>query len=317
VLRLDGRRYRGEVEVTVTAAGLLVVNRLGLEDYLRGVVPREVGSLSRRDHAAIEAQAVASRSYAVARLASPRTRSYDMSAGVADQVYGGADAERPESDAAVAATAGEVLRYDGRVADAPYHSTCGGSTAAPDEVWQERFAAPYLRPVSDRDPATGRAYCELSPRFAWRRTLDGPAAGAAIARYLDALPAERGRTVGRVRGVRVVRRTPSGRVAELALDTDAGPRAVRGNQIRSALRAGGGEILHSTYFSVESMAVGADGRIARLTLDGAGNGHGVGMCQWGAVGRARAGHDYRAILRAYYPGTTLGDAGAGDGRYSR
>jgi stage II sporulation protein D len=291
-----------------------VVNRLGLEDYLRGVVPREVGSLSPRDHAAIEAQAVASRSYAVARLAAPRARSYDMSAGVADQVYGGADAERPASDAAVAATAGQVLRHDGRVADAPYHSTCGGSTAAPDEVWQEQFGAPYLRRVSDRDPASGRAYCELSPRFTWRRTLDGPAAGAAIARYLDALPAERGRSVGRVRGVRVGRRTPSGRVAELVLDTDAGARAVRGNQIRTALRGAGGEILHSTYFSVESVAVGADGRVARLTLDGAGNGHGVGMCQWGAVGRARAGHDYRAILRAYYPGTTLGDVGAGDGR---
>jgi stage II sporulation protein D len=91
--------------------------------------------------------------------------------------------------------------------------------------------------------------------------------------------------------------------------TDGGPVVLRGGQIRSALRAGGGEILNSTYFTVETAAVCADGQLARLTLRGSGNGHGVGMCQWGAVGRARAGSDYREILAAYYPGTTLGRAG--------
>ena len=307
-VRWNGRRYRGELVVTAGAAGLTVVNRLGVEDYLRGVVPREVGSLAAADRAAIEAQAVAARSYALVRLGGGAAL-YDLTAGVSNQVYGGADAERPASDAAVAATAGLVLRFGGRVVDAAYHSTCGGSTADPNEVWSERVTQPYLRAVSDRDPRTGRAYCELSPRYAWRRTLDGDALDAAVGDYVRGLGGAR--AAGRVRLVRVAGHSASGRVAELAIHTDGGTFAVRGNRIRSALRAAGGEILNSTYFTVESMAVGADGRVARLTLRGSGNGHGVGMCQWGAVGRARAGDDYRRILATYYPGTTVGDAGWG------
>jgi stage II sporulation protein D len=232
-------------------------------------------------------------------------------------VYGGADAERPASDAAVAATAGQVLYYGGRLVDAAYHSTCGGTTAEPGDVWQENVAAPYLRRVSDRDPRTGEAYCSISPRFEWRRTFDGRTLEASVARYLSGQPAAQRRAAGGVRSVRVARRTASGRVAELDVETEGGRVALRGNQIRSALRTVGGEILHSTYFSVEAMATGGDGHVAQLTLRGSGNGHGVGMCQWGAVGRARAGHDYRAILGAYYPGAVLGDAGGADGRDAR
>jgi stage II sporulation protein D len=82
---------------------------------------------------------------------------------------------------------------------------------------------------------------------------------------------------------------------------------VRGNDVRFVLRPPGGEILNSTYFSVETTSA-PDGSIARLTLHGMGYGHGVGMCQSGAIGRARAGQDYRTILRTYYPGTTVGSA---------
>ena len=80
---------------------------------------------------------------------------------------------------------------------------------------------------------------------------------------------------------------------------------LRGNDIRYVLRAPGGEILNSTNFTVESVP-GRDGSIALLTLRGTGYGHGVGMCQWGAIGRARAGQDFRTILGTYYPGTTIG-----------
>ena len=99
--------------------------------------------------------------------------------------------------------------------------------------------------------------------------------------------------------------TASGRVAALGIDTDRGHYTLRGNDIRFVLRAPGGEILNSTYFTVES-AAGGDGRLATVTLRGRGYGHGVGMCQWGAIGRARAGQDYRTILQTYYPGTIVG-----------
>jgi stage II sporulation protein D len=319
VLRWNGRRYRGELAVSAGPdGGVLVVNRLGIEDYLRGVVPREVGSLAPADRAAIEAQAVAARSYALARLGEATSaRPYDLGATVANQVYGGADAERAASDDAVRSTAGEVLLYDGRVVDALYHSTCGGSTAAPAEVWQEQFSQPYLRRVSDRIPGTTRAYCDISPRYNWRRTFDGPALDDAVARYLRNYVAVGPTGPGRVRSARVDGHTPSGRAAALVLETDAGRYVLRGNQIRSVLRGAGGEILNSTYFTVESMNVGANGRLARLTLHGGGNGHGVGMCQWGSIGRARAGHNYREILAAYYPGTAVGYAPLADGRAPR
>jgi stage II sporulation protein D len=73
------------------------------------------------------------------------------------------------------------------------------------------------------------------------------------------------------------------------------------------LRSPGGELLNSTYFSLEVVSA-PDGRLTRLTIRGLGYGHGVGMCQWGAIGRARAGQDFRTILRTYFPGTTVARA---------
>ena len=78
--------------------------------------------------------------------------------------------------------------------------------------------------------------------------------------------------------------------------------------MRFVLRSVGGDLLPSTYFSLEPV-IGRDGRLMQLTVRGTGNGHGVGMCQWGAIGRARAGQDVRTILRTYYPGTTLARVG--------
>ena len=102
--------------------------------------------------------------------------------------------------------------------------------------------------------------------------------------------------------------TLSGRVSSVTLRADGGSFVVRGNDIRSVFRTAGGEILNSTYFSVESMVIARDGHLSQLTLRGGGYGHGIGMCQWGAIGRARSGQDYRAILRTYYPGTDIGQA---------
>ena len=92
----------------------------------------------------------------------------------------------------------------------------------------------------------------------------------------------------------------------LVIDTDEGVQRLRGNEIRYALRGTGGDILNSTYFSVEIGGDDESGAISKMTIRGGGYGHGVGMCQWGAIGRARAGQDVRAILRTYYPGTSVG-----------
>lgn len=297
----NGKRWRGELLISSTADGLLVVNRVRMDDYLRGVVPLEIGTTATADAAAVEAQAVTARSYAVTHLGGAR-RAYDMSATVQDQVYGGVDAETRVGDMSVEGTAGLVLLYGGTVVNAPYHANCGGITAEPEDSWRAS-SEPYLRRVSDQIPGTDRFYCDQAPRFRWTRTFTGDELRQAIDRYVRSLPGGNG-GVGAVKNVAVTTVTPAGRVATLTVDTERGRWALRGNEIRSALRSAGGDLLYSTYFSLEA-TTGRSG-VERVTLRGGGNGHGVGMCQSGAIGRARAGQDFRTILRTYYPGTTVG-----------
>jgi stage II sporulation protein D len=272
-----------------------------MDDYVRGVVPLEIGTTSPADAAAVEAQAVTARSYAVTRLGDSR-RAYDMTATTQDQVYGGADAETQVGNASVDATQGLVLLYAGAVVNAPYHANCGGSTAAPQDSWRAS-SEPYLQRVSDQIPGTNRYYCDQAPRFRWTRTIGADELRDAIGRYVRSLPGGTG-GIGAVTNVAVTAVTPAGRVATLTVDTDRGRWSMRGNEIRAALRSPAGELLYSTYFSVD-VVPGRSG-VERLVLKGGGNGHGVGMCQSGAIGRARAGQDFRTILRTYYPGTTVG-----------
>ncbi len=309
LLRANGQRYRGEFRIVGTEAGLLLINLLPVEEYLRGVVPLEIGPRGRNERGAVEAQAVAARSFTVVRMRGARTEPFDLVAGVADQVYGGADAERPEADAAVRATTGLILLYGGRPVDAPFHSACGGETAAAEEVWRSD-GLPHLRRVSDQIPGTDRYYCDIAPRFSWERRWSGSELDAVVSRYLDNYAQIPAAGTGRVRDVRVAGRTPSGRVAELSLRTTTGTFAVRGNDARSVLRTSAGELLPSSYFSVATEA-DSGGQLDRLVVRGNGHGHGVGMCQWGAIGRARAGQSARTILRVYYPGTTIGPVPSG------
>lgn len=304
LLSVGGKPYRGELALVGGDSGVMVVNVVKIDDYVRGVVPLEIGTTSMADSAAVQAQAVTARSYAYIHL-SP-SRDYDVTSGVIDQVYGGVAVETAVASEAVESTRTLVLEYAGRVVNAPYHSTCGGSTAAASEVWRSNDE-PYLRAVSDRIPGSSRYYCDISPRFRWTRTLEAAQLNAALARYLATYTSVPNRAPGAARAVTVTSHTSSGRVGTIKVATERGNYSLRGNDIRFVLRPPGGEILNSTQFLVESGEL-PDGGLARLTIRGAGNGHGVGMCQWGAIGRARAGQDFRTILRTYYPGTTVGPA---------
>ena len=161
VLSLAGKGYRGTLTLLPRAGGLEVVNALPLERYLRGVVPAEMpkGWLP----AAYEAQAVAARSYALARLGS--RGAFDLYADTRDQVYRGIAAERASTNKAVADTSGQILSYAGRPILAYYSSSTGGRTDTGQAAFPGRAAAPYL--VSVADP-----YDTLSPRHRWRVPLD-------------------------------------------------------------------------------------------------------------------------------------------------
>ncbi len=124
-----------------------------------------------------------------------------------------------------------------------------------------------------------------------------------LRRTLPEVAGVRGGDVADVRDVRVARRTPSGRVGELSIGLPREEVRVEGANVRRVLRPVSGEILRSAAFTLT--VNGAGRRVTRLAADGQGAGHGVGFCQWGAVGRSRAGQEYRRILAAYFPGTQL------------
>ncbi|MEO7218330.1 MAG: SpoIID/LytB domain-containing protein [Gemmatimonadaceae bacterium] len=299
----DGHRYRGDIGLASSADGVMVINRLGVEDYLRGVVPMEIGSdRTITESAAIEAQAIAARSFTYTRMND--SRPYDMVATTSDQVYGGVDSERPLSDAAISATRNMVMMYGGKVINAPYHANSGGVTASASEVWRSGDE-PYLVSVSDKIPGTDKYYGEDAPRFHWTRTLGASDLTAALDRYLPAYSSARSGHVGRLRKVTETGRTASGRISGLVFVTDQGSFAVRGNDVRFVLRSADGQVLPSTLFSFDA-TTDSKGRVSQLVIHGSGNGHGVGMDQWGAIARARAGQDALTILRTYYPGTTIG-----------
>jgi stage II sporulation protein D len=300
-VRVNGRQYRGTLALLRDRTGLTVVNQVGLEAYLLGVISGEMGRRDPTEREALRAQAIVSRTYAVRNLGRWRSDGFDLQPTVADQVYGGIGAETPEARDAVEATSGQILTWGGQPIDAFFFSTCGGRTADGTEVFRGADR-PYLRSVPDLD-GNGLAYCSISPRFRWREEWTGEALRAILRKSLPAaigVPAAR---VDGLRDVRVVARTASGRVGQLAIALDDGEVQVDGPQVRQVLRTGTGDILRSNAFTLNASYAGR--RISRLVAEGGGNGHGVGFCQWGAVGRARAGQDYGRILGAYYPGTEL------------
>jgi stage II sporulation protein D len=298
----NGKKYRGVLRISATDSGYMVVNELSMDSYLRGVVPLEIGNRASAEMAAVQAQAVAARTYAYKHLTS--ARAFDMYSTVQDQVYGGVDAEKPLSDSAIATTADIVVLYNGQPINTPYHSTCGGSTAAVTEVWYNQPDEPYLRPVSDRIPGSDHFYCDPSPRFAWTQSYDAAGLRAVMEKYLAAYTNAPKSGIGKITDIREDGRTPSGRIRALSVQTESGTDPLRGNDIRFVLRDPKGAILNSTYFSFQESK--ANGEVSGLTIDGRGYGHGIGMCQWGAIGRARAGQNFRTILETYYPGTTIG-----------
>ncbi|MGV3708312.1 MAG: SpoIID/LytB domain-containing protein [Gemmatimonas sp.] len=303
-----GKRYRGELWFTATDTGVLVVNRLPVEDYLRGVVPIELGTRAEQDRAALEAQAIAARSYSYIRVPrddSQQPRSgWHMVATVANQVYGGLDVEAPVVNSAIDATAGLVIQYGGLLVDAPYSASCGGSSSRPSENWRDSRDEPYLINRDDLNPATGKPFCDISPRASWTATFDQSQLTEVVKKHLQNAGAANPK-VATLTGLKVRERYASGRVRELSVQTERGDVTLNANEIRALFRDSRGAILSSTYFSVDRESR-EHGHLTGVTLRGAGNGHGVGMCQWGAIGRARAGQDFRTILRHYYPGTVVG-----------
>jgi stage II sporulation protein D len=304
LITIGGRSYRGGVIVRSAAPGrVTVVNTVDMENYLLGVVPYEIGRVGPELLEAAKAQAVAARTYAVRYLGRREALGFDVFATVQDQVYGGFEGEHEPVSRAVRETAGEIITYAGEPIEAFYHSTCAGQTAAIEEVWPEA-PRPYLVSVVDVNPATGEAFDVTSNRFRWTQRWTAEELRDIFNRTLaDSLPAGV-RDVGELRNFEILERTASGRIARMRITTSAATVHVGRDRIRWIFLTQAGNILNSSKFDVRLVMDGS-GRVSEVIAEGMGWGHGIGMCQVGAMGRARVGQDYRQILQTYYQGTEV------------
>src|SRR5438876_200777 len=266
------------------------MNRVPVESYLAGVIGGEMGPRRADERQAMLAQAVVSRTFALKNRGRWEPQGFDAWADVRDQVYTGIAGETAEVWGALRATRGEVLRYRGDLIYSYFHSTCGFSTAGADEAFKTAQSQPYLRPISDAS-GSGHYDCELSPRFRWREEWDGAKLRAILSRTLPAMMNAGGGGLQRITDIAVTRTTASGRVGELRIVFEHGDVRVPGPDVRAVLRPQPDQLLGSTSFALSVTKDG--GEVSRLVAAGAGWGHGVGFCQWGAVALRAAAPERR------------------------
>lgn len=310
--------YRGTLEF-VPGDSPQLLNLVDLESYLAGVVPSEVPSYFPDE--SLKAMAVVARTFALSHL--HRHATFDLCSEVHCQVYRGLAKEASSTSRAIAATSGQTLRFGQKPADATFHAVCGGHTADVAKVWPRGTAVAYLAGAPDQSEA-GRfdlskeddlrlflgadfssAYCSSAGRFRWRETYAWPELRKKLEEGLKVNQGADFQGLSVLTSVQVSGRSPSGRVSELVVTGPERSYTVRGDAIRwlfSAGQVGGAGGLNSTLFYLRTTGEG-DKRV--LEVVGGGWGHGVGMCQEGAAGRARVGQKYTEILGHYYPGTRL------------
>lgn len=273
-----------------------VVNDLGLERYLPGVIAHEL--YPNWSLAAYKAQAVAARSYAIYEISLHQRRQYDVASTTASQVYGGHTTNRTALRA-VAQTFGQVLVYQGRVVPAFYSSTCGGRS-------QDVTAAfPNVVPIRPLEARRRADYCSASPKFRWPVIVRNR---TRLSRRIAAWGAANGNAVarlGELAEIRIGSRSASGRPASFVLyDEQNQVFTLPCEWFRFACDFDAATLRHSQMLPSSDCVPIVSANTVRFTR-GRGFGHGVGMCQWGAHGMAQAGDGYRQILSYEYPGAGL------------
>ncbi len=280
LLRIAGKPYRGTIELQRSPAGrVTAIDELPLEAYLYGVIKGEIDPAW--PPAAVQAQAVAARTLAVERIAEVHAgvTGYDLTATTDAQVYLGAAAENPAATAAVDATRGLLVTYQGQPIFAAYHSNSGGHTEDSENVWGTAY--PYLRGVAD-------PYALSAPSVEWMVTLPLASIEATLQRAQVA--------VAGLGDVSPGRETAWGRAITVRLTSgDGSVQEINANRFRLLVGAG---VIRSTMFTVTR-----DG--ASEAFSGRGSGHGVGLDQWGARAMAAQGATFEQILKFYYTGVDI------------
>lgn len=332
---LGNLKYRGIIKIKPLVNGkMTVINELGLEEYLYGVVPREMPASWPVE--ALKSQAVAARTYAVSNISKWGKYGFDITGSTKDQVYGGYNAENPKSNEAVDQTRGQIALYNGKPITALYHSDSGGITEDNYEVFGSDI--PYLKSVKE-------IYETSSPNKIWEKRYS-------INEINQSLK-EITKEIGRIVDISIIEKSGSKRARKLLISGTKGERILTGKNFRELLG------LKSTFFEIykdnlehvsqnvlyakssykttdipnlkgkyiisskgifqdtEKVNILSDSAKRKYKNDlklktnntfifvGKGWGHGVGMSQWGAKAMAENGHNYIEILQHYYNGVRI------------
>ena len=268
-LLVVGSHYSGNIEVWKGDGGLYLINELPLEDYVKEVVMAEVGSNWEME--ALKVQAVLSRTYGVYQKKMSRNSLFHITSSVLHQAYKGNSSDIRVAYA-VQETAGEILTFNGSPIEPLYHSTCGGRTENPEDVFGKSY--PYLRSVESN--------CESSPYWVWERTI-------------PLTEIEKALNISGLKEIAVKSYTSTKRIKELTVICDSGTTTIKATDFRKAL---GWNRIPSTNFTVKKDE-------DSMIFEGKGYGHGVGLCQWSALQMAQEGKSYKEILSFFYSGTTI------------
>jgi len=294
-----GRAYSGTIIfIPTTDNSIHLINKLPIEDYLKGVVPAEIYATKQDYYQAVKAQAICARTYALEKLENPSGLPYDLVASVSDQVYSGHDKHTRLSDQAVTETRGIVVTFNEKLAPVFYHSTCGGKLEAAQNLWPDKQLT-YMQTGID---AVSEVYsCSASPYFRWieNRTIEEFDSSFSAKYGKSMLMNSTIDTVDLNFEMNISSRTSGGRVDEITIayaDTNV---TLSGYEVRRFFADASSDYLPSNlfYFSQPNDST--------VSIIGAGNGHGVGMCQFGAINMSARDFQYYHILNKYFPGTVL------------
>jgi SpoIID/LytB domain protein len=306
-LWVDGVPYEGEFRLKVVEDKLVLNQIVPIEEYIAGVIPNEIGNYSPME--ALKAQAVAARSHAVNLLLYNRHTKdgYDLCNSTHCQVYKGKYRRNEAIETAVMYTAAEIMTTPEQVADATYHSSCGGKTESSQAVWKGNYI-PHLSGSTciteadqyDLSTEAGAAnWLKIKPKTDGMSTWES--ATLHWERQISSKDLAKNLGLSKINSIEILERGRSGRILKLKIKGNKDIILSGEYKIRQAFEA-----LPSSYFYFE----GAAGRPiiyppATITIIGRGSGHGVGMCQVGALRMARQGLEYADILQVYYPKTVI------------
>jgi len=281
IIAINKTFYRGDIVLILSKKRkITVINEIDIEDYLKGVLPKEASA--KWPVEALKTQAVISRSYAIKNLNKHSSQGFNLCPTVHCQVYGGAGCESKQTNIAVAQTKGKVLTYKNEIAQTLFHSSCGGKTEDPKYVWGWKTETPpYLKGIKD-------IYCKDSPQQNWKCSLDEKAIRTKLTNA--------GYKTGEITKITYSGTTPGKARKEIIIKHKNGTLKLNSYTFR---------ITVDPWLIKSTMISDIKKQKNKFTFVGNGWGHKVGLCQWGAKSLADKGYTYDKILTFYYPSTKV------------